>query len=513
MSTHVPDLPVEILILIFSFVKHAKTLLNVALSSKSYHEIVLPQLYSRVELYAGWEEPFSELRPLTCLLLSKPHVAKNVRQLALREPYDEILEDFVPPRSQADVEPEIRDAIAALAKDDEEKAQWMDDVSHDAHEDSVLSLMLPTLKNLTSLDLDFAMTPKYVCRQLGRVSEKERPFDQQMTLQNLESLLIGWIHPASRLRPEDIASIFLLPGLKYLYLHRFCSSTFWETAVEPLRSMTERSSPVTSIDMHDCNLSGSDIIGTLKVCKALSSFCYEMAIDDASNTGVDFPGLREALALHKESLQDLWLDIGPEDPEWDDQVDNTTPMKSFADFKALKRVKIALVYLSGIFSENEPENWANVLVEKLPPQIEHVQILRCQDGPEIVPKALEMLIVQKDGKFQGLQRLVIEMPRAQVDQNEDTFRRLVELAKSNGIDFTILNNHGKANMTHRRQLVERKWGFDENVEFLPCGSGRNVRPPFQLHKFQDEREDDDSEDDYSEDDDSEDDDISLTEVV
>ena len=71
----------------------------------------------------------------------------------------------------------------------EEKKEWMVDASQHGYEGCILSLLIPALKNLKTLDLEFPRSPLYVKRQLTRIASKEHPFDKNPTLEHLESFM------------------------------------------------------------------------------------------------------------------------------------------------------------------------------------------------------------------------------------------------------------------------------------------------------------------------------------
>ena len=59
----------------------------------------------------------------------------------------------------------FRDAIYALAQNDDEKEQWVSEVCQFDSADFILSLALPTMRNLKILEVEFPLTPKYVVRR------------------------------------------------------------------------------------------------------------------------------------------------------------------------------------------------------------------------------------------------------------------------------------------------------------------------------------------------------------
>ncbi|KAI9662229.1 MAG: hypothetical protein M1821_008395 [Bathelium mastoideum] len=480
MPASIHSIPVEILSHIFGFIEDVKTLRNAAFSSRNFHKIAIPHLYSKLELQTSWNAPCKELRPLTCVLLEKPDIARHIRHFAIRGASTSRF--YSANNNNIEVEPQLRDAITASAQNEEEKKLWMERAREADDIDCILSLALPAMRNLRILDLEIPELQGYVLRQLLRVGKDEHPYDKDPTLQHLESFFISHRDEKYGMTSGDIVPALLLPGLKHLYLHRVGEYDKGDHA-EELKEISKRASPITSIGMRNCKFSSSDMDSILKSCKALTSFCYEMGVGPFCRASL--PALRESLEFHKDTLQDLWLDFTTFGSHWMNDVDDTRAMRSFANFSALKRVKIAMVYLFGEYPEGEIEYLQNVLVDKLPPQIEYVRILHCEDGPAVIAEALDMLIVQKESKFQNLKKLSIEVSQICVDTDPLAFKRLVERAKNEELDFAIINNPSELNDTVYEHLIERKWGFDEDMEFMPCGSQRNMRPPLQVHMFRD----------------------------
>ncbi|KAL9079596.1 MAG: hypothetical protein Q9157_001533 [Trypethelium eluteriae] len=493
MPMHVPEIPIETLSHIFSFVDSRATLKNLTLSSKNFYKIATPRLYSHLELLnADWETPFYALRPLTCLFLRKPELAQNVRHLALRSTFEDgPASGGKQGNKKLDLDPEIRSAIVASAQSKEEESQWLEDASEQAHEDCILSLLLPTLTNLRSIDIEMPVQPVYVPRQLERIGRGEHPFDRKPTFSKLTDILIAHDDSKYGLYTSSIGCAFSLPAIQNIYLHRIGSSDGPDPADEiaaSLQNIADGSSTVISIDMHDCRLSSGDFARVMRAPKALTSFCYELGWGHLSYTACRFPEMRAELERHRTTLRHLWLDYVPDGIEWltdGDAGDDTTPMDSFAGFSALRRIKIGMVMMFGENPEEDLPEYADRLVKALPVQIEYVKITRAEDGPDVIVAALEKLILQKGGKFPELRHVEIECSEAGVNDRRDQFRRLKQLAENEkGLTFVVRDTRGALVGEDSDQRVERKWGFDEDIEWQPCTSECNARNVFPVHDLE-----------------------------
>ena len=486
MPARVPEIPIEALSRIFSFVENKKTLRNLMLSSKNFQKIATPHLYSHLEfLDSDFDHGFDAFRPLTCLFLRKPELARNVRHLALRGSFDDGAGGYGKGQ-KIELDPEIRSAIVASSQSKEEEAQWLEDASDQSNEDSILSLLLPTLTNLRSFDVEMPLSPRYVPRQLERIGRRQHPFDKNPSLTMLTDIMIAHRDNKYGLYTDSIGCAFYLPAIKNLYLHRIGSADGSDPAEEtadPLKNIEDGSSSVTSIDMHDCKLSPGDFASFMRAPKALTSFCYELGWGHLSYTSYKFPQMREELERHKSTLRDLWIDYVVDGIEWlsdSSDMDVTTPMRSFADFTALKRVTFAMVFLFGEEPEESTEN-ENRLVEALPPQVEYVKLTHTEDGPDVAIAALETLVVQKAGKFPELKHVEIECCPEDVDDRIKRFQKLKQLAENEkGLNFVVRHSPVDSEPDADSKRVERKWGFDEDVEWKTCNSDCNARVVFEV---------------------------------
>ena len=189
------------------------------------------------------------------------------------------------------------------------------------------------------------------------------------------------------------------------------------------------------------------------------------------------------LRRHKTTLRDLWLDYFQETIGWmrEGGMDDVSPIASLADFSALIRVKLAMVFLFGKQPADVPDHKTR-LVEPLPPQIEYVKITHGEDEPDFALDALEYLIAQKSGKFRQLRYVEVEYCAEGVNDRIARFQKLKQLAENEeDLVFVARSPHGDIDRDEYEQCVERKWGFDEDIEWRACNSGYNERPVYRLH--------------------------------
>lgn len=166
-----------------------------------------------------------------------------------------------------------------------------------------------------------------------------------------------------------------------------------------------------------------DIIHLLKVPRNLTTVIYELGSGFLSCSSCSFKAIWEALVPQAYSLENLWLGYENSNSiDFLDEIDNTTPIPSFACFKKLKVLKIATDFLFG--SEHRvseraedvdasDERYLNDtthrhLTDLFPQSLETFHILYYKDHIYHTPKALADLLANKSRNVPKLGKLVIE---------------------------------------------------------------------------------------------------------
>ena len=478
------QLPPETLSIVFGFANRG-SLFDLCLCNKSFYEIAIPYLYKSIDLSCDhMETPIIGFRPLTCFLLRKPWVAKNVKHLSIRYSWEDSRERPVVYEDPRDPEPEIKDAIEDTAQSDEEKAKWLEDARLPVFEDCIMPLFLAQLTNLETLDMEIPMRPQYVTRQLERVGRREHPYDKKPTLQNLRSIMAAFGDNKYGLEPEHVAWIFYLPRIRDVYLHRFGSPRDDEDNEDGDErgsiTLPKRTSTCRSIEIRDCKLTARDLTNLLHSCERVETFGYEIGEGFLSEASLDWPAIRDALAAHKETLRDMrleQLDHGnlKAVPSFDDDLG---PMESLKDFPALKRVEIDTFFLFGL-DEDDMQTGEKRLAQFLPRNIVDLKITHADENPDAVVQNLNVLLAQKDTEFQELARVFIRC-------DEDCFsnrdlKTLSQTAEGKGVQLKaehwlipeMIDEEVSIHEAMSQRPPERKWGFDGDVEWLECSSGCN----------------------------------------
>ena len=157
--------------------------------------------------------------------------------------------------------------------------EWLQDASRE-DEDCILSLMLPTLTNLRSIDVEIQARYVYVARQLDRAGLGQHPFDKKPTFSILTDVMIASYNEGNGLDINAIVGAFTLPAIKNIYLHRVSSFVVHDNSYSRVASMLKNikygSSHVKSIDMRNCQADAYSLSHIMRAPKALMSFCYEL---------------------------------------------------------------------------------------------------------------------------------------------------------------------------------------------------------------------------------------------
>lgn len=453
------DLPVELIDRIFSFVTSNEGLRNLALCSRQFNDIVTPRLYYYVDLRNNDEyktekstwDYFKHLRPLTCLFLRRPSIAACVKQLTMRSSFDE---SYGKEGRLFELEAEISDAITKASDTEEEAREWLNDASHVPGQDAVLAVMLSTLVQLRSLDLVIHYTASHVPRQLTRMGQTGKPNDSSM--QMLRNVLFSSDDTVYGMLSDNVDCLFTLPAIQNIYLFMV-----GDPGGSPLPKLEPKSSNVASIELRRCKLSTSNMYDILCAARALKSFSYELFWGRLSTEDSDLTELRSDLDMHAGTLEELSLqDCGGWDAgHWDSE--DRTPMRSFSNFSALRHIQIATLFLFGEPKNRLPESAClDRLVELLPAQIESIRLIFGEGDTDLVLGAVRNLIFHKIERFKSLSSITLELKRDITSVFKSHVAGILPLGPDNGIAITLLEHNG--------ERVERKWGFDENVEWAEC---------------------------------------------
>ncbi|CAH0042938.1 unnamed protein product [Clonostachys rhizophaga] len=215
---------------------------------------------------------------------------------------------------------------------------------------------------------------------------------------------------------KDFAShaqpIFFLPRLQFYE----CNLAFGgDGDPHGLTILKPKSSPIEEIILRASAVSGPIILAMLKACKALKRLEYTQLCTKTAYRSVNPQQLAEALLLHADTLEDLFVnfnDLRDKRWEWEDHTDILYMGTRFSQLHSLKRLTISMQSITGILAGPPATNTSSPqmplrveeapsLIECLPESLEYLKILAC--GEEFQEKAAELLrTVEKRQRFTKL---------------------------------------------------------------------------------------------------------------
>ncbi|KAF1996657.1 hypothetical protein P154DRAFT_525371 [Amniculicola lignicola CBS 123094] len=476
-----PYLPAEVISDILESCASKTTLAVAARCSRQWYDIAMPHLWHRIDVHNPVCEDSNEpyLKWLAALFLSKPAIAAHVRHFSVRPAFEDdpaweeygefadIRKDRIAARLKG-----IQEAVASFGYSDEERAPWLEE---DFCGDTFLTMLLPTMPNLVSLDL---MGPQY-----AECVERMLWCKRGSAFTNLKSVF--WTYEPFHCMPDGaiiIPAIFVLPSIERIYLHKARgggSREYGEEVDERLAKVSPRTTTCTHLELRDCRFYPGDVQTLILIPKALRSFIYEIGRPQLYSRTFSFPMIRQGLEHHKNTLEELCLDYchgGFEGPE-SDMSDDSSPMTPLKTFTRLRRLKIAPLFILGRDLPHKNEQAADqslCILNFLPGSIQQLQLTHCQE-PEnlrILLDVLTNILMNKTTHVPSLHRIVVEIESDLVEKLD--FAMVLRLAKSVGTKIVLMNikDHSGA------YEVERKWGFGEDIEWRKCYE--NHRPLYRV---------------------------------
>ncbi|KAK8045516.1 hypothetical protein PG993_005540 [Apiospora rasikravindrae] len=352
------------------------------------------------------------LENLVSLFLSHPEVATHVRHLAIRMPDSRApREESTVPTSRVPVwsPRQLRLFRGAFEDDDEDEDEddldagsvWSTtdeseeeieggDEEEASNEDMsgklsqkatevqrwvILVILLTRLTKLKTLDLEFTQ-PAYC----GEIFDMILRFNERAIsarLPTVDRICFGYSSVPARGLLCD--GIFSFPGLTSVYLHRVTSGASMTFLGEPYTL------PFKHLELRDCRLSPPELSNIVKSAKCLESFIYEVGEPRTTyqrRQNISYRSIRLALESQKDNLKSIWVDY-PHDYLFDElSTDETRPIGSFREYKALRRLRIAGTYIFGfVWTDNLD---TSRLVRALPEQIEAVHVTHADEDEETV---------------------------------------------------------------------------------------------------------------------------------
>ncbi len=534
------DLPEEIIAAISTCCTQG-SLASLCRTSRKFNRIAAPRLYSTLYLdeKAEFEYPFKFLLPITYGIFRSADLASYVQAFVVNQPWgnDEDINFAGATRTYSEDEhrpwpgigtgePEItlRKRCTKYAVSEVEAEELYNQIRSGLDEDAIVPLLLASLPNLQKLDVHYGNMSEHenLEAMLERVRDRTKPFNNlpldPMQITELEKarsansvpfslpidIMVGSDADKYPEDPEHVAPFFNLPYLRFLYAWMMGDD---EGEPEPEKShfakLRPRSCAVEYIELRCSKLHKKKFqwLMNATIPGKLKTFNYEIGCTWAW-CSVDHPAMMKSLEAHQDYLECLGLSHEDFYPHQFDNNEDAPFAVSFTQFRALKKLKVAPVYIWGHagFTNQEELNKPSAkqkLWQALPNTLKELWIPEAQQQttptndsdmqfvPDCFIPALYALLERRAESFPELDSLRIEF--AISNWKPEWLFKLAALgnaAESQGIACTIII--GGSEDENDRCLNQRKWGWEEDIEWEP--RVRNYRVPTKWIRVAEEKD-------------------------
>jgi hypothetical protein len=497
------QLPEEILDHIISFIPR-HVLPKLCLASKTFNRLATTHLYSTITVghnARNDNECVTYISSLAYLFFSSPSHAALVTSVVVlskwgRDEENAHLVDKYPwPKlGTQKLERILRDQCEKFSDNDNEADEIYAMIQSGTNEDAILALLLFSLPNMRRLDINFGLFNDHTDFHtlIPLLANRVRLLDNEHLLP-LDVIVNGEDDKYPN-KPKQFTTIFHMPRIRSIYGWKLGDSEGDPDLVNgPFARFTPRSHHVKTIELRDSKLHRDhlQLLMDATIPGELTTFNYEIGCAWAW-CNVEHPAIMKSLSAHHSTLENLALSHEDFYPyQFDNDYEKPWPC-SFVPFKALKRLKVAPVYIWGHAGFNhqielKKPTTKDMLWEALPKNIEELWITRAQmqEPPSAVDKtsvrfepdcllpAIELVVQHKTIDFPKLTHLRIELPLKEwQDEWLVSLSLLCETASANGIQSTIILTGLGLNYEDH---AERNWGWDGNVEWRECYHNQELR--------------------------------------
>ncbi|KAH6234974.1 hypothetical protein HBI40_227460 [Parastagonospora nodorum] len=492
------ELPEELLDHIISF-STRETLMRLCLVSKQLCRLATAHLYS-VVIPGASNDAYKNVSHVTHLahtLLKSPAHARLVTGVVLEQPWGpnpEYAEEDGPECPWPDVgihglETLLRSKLAKFALNQADAESVYDKIEAGLNEDVIVALLLLSLPNLRRLDMNAGFSdghPDFVS-VFELLADQLKSRDDHLTPQ-VDVMVRGdddkYPNP-----PVHVAALMHMPNLRSIYAWKMGDHE--GDAGPDFARLKPRSSPVEYIELRTSKLHNDNFRLLMNATKpgSLKTLVYEIGCAWAW-CQISHLDIMTSLQAHHQTLEALCLSHEKFYPhQFDNDYEKPYPC-DFKPFTALKRLKVAPVYIWGIEGFSNQANLADgatkeMLWKLLPASLQQLWICRAESQAKPPPDndaetlrfeddcllpALN-LVVRKKEAFPKLNEIVIELPPRKWPKHE-TFNNLESFcrgAQSLGIRTRIILSDVIGG------LEERKWGWEEEVEWGDCLANQGTK--------------------------------------
>ncbi|KAI4927277.1 hypothetical protein J4E86_011785 [Alternaria arbusti] len=504
-----------------------RTLANLCRVSKQLNRIATPHLYANITLYSdiGGEGALRHLRPLAHRFFADPTFAALVKSIALPDgwggcesaPRLDNLKVKPWPRIETPETEQLLERICREYYDDETKALRMYIKLYAADADEIITLLVANLPNLERLDLEFGefRDHKLFCEMIkgsaGRLEAKKAVSLNSMESSSsptapLQKPVDVFIRDSDAGDVEYLASFFHLPNLRSMYAFKFGDDNQNTNMMErnPFAVLGLRSCGVQYIELRASSLATHTLRDLIEatIPGKLKAFLYER-VGPFTSRSAELPFLMRCLQDHQDHLKTLALSYEEtegstvfEEPWWE-FLDRRTPAMSFTSFKSLRRLRVAPEMIWGythdectVQFEDEIMLTIDMFWKALPASLEELWLTRLQRHwipgfmshdlgiiPRILIPALHRLVEESSEACPHLRSIRIEiLPHHWEVLWLDLLAEFCHDAERRGIHCTVIFLHPrevKSDWKTRSEMVERGWGWNEDVEWSEVSMDAN----------------------------------------
>jgi hypothetical protein len=486
------------------------TLATLCLTSKTLNRLATVHLYSTLILaYPYLGDPKTHIIDLAYLFVVSPAHAALVTSVVAYDGWGRTEEDEEeeldeprwpntdkprwPNTDTPELEGILKTACANLATNDEEADKLYHQIQSGTNENAIMAFMLLHLPNLQKLDInlgmfkehaDFAALLKSQAAQARSDSARKAP-----ALTSPIHVMVKGEDDKYPNPPGNLTTFFHLPNVRTIYGWKFGDHD-GEPDLEngPFAELAPRSCPVEYVELRCSKLHKDNfrLMMNALIPEKLKTFSYEVGCTWAW-CNVEHAAMMQSLSQYHETLESLALSHEDFYPyQFGNDSEKPYPC-SFVHFKILKRLKVAPVYIWGHDNMTDDtrlkkQATKEMLWKALPAGLEELWITRAQDQEsgrnnehtkatfihECLLPALESVIQNKAEALPKLASLRIEFPAREWEHDW-----LNELAAFCGravaaeIQCTII-----LEAQCETNKAERKWGWNEDVEWGECTHNR-----------------------------------------
>ncbi|KAL3481016.1 hypothetical protein BJX99DRAFT_253997 [Aspergillus californicus] len=322
-------LPAELLLLIAGHL-NSKDTLYLASCCQRFHPLLLPQVFSSLDL----DISTLHLKGLIHTLTLDPNCANATRRLEINSVYRDPPHDIECDYTM--ILPFLKQATSSSA----ELAQWEDDLrgESDRYDRGHIwvSMLLFLLPNLDTFVME--MPSFYIPMIVTRITRGPTP----TALSRLRELDVKYWHTKGGLGSSYIMPFFRLPSLRKVSGRRV-----WDgDSIEGIPSNEDYTgvSNVTHMNF-ECSNSPLGCPDMISASKALKSFIYKHG-DCVGDAALEPAQFYKSLCKHRDTLEEITVccavEYMTEDPVEDEF------MGSFLDFKVLKKLRVRALNLTDL---------------------------------------------------------------------------------------------------------------------------------------------------------------------